>query len=208
LKSQLFALLLFATVCAPITAQDVAAPTQEVKFRGAYLGQPLSDYVDCTSRKAKANAAGYRLYGHLCDGKRGQVVHTKSKGLLSTQEDGEILWFDNRSLVNIQIEVPNADWEKVKFDLTKKMGEPLSTVPDVYQNGFGARWKFDHGFWRRGDVVAVAGMKVRDGYCGGMLDVLSQTRSQASQPCSDAIEINITTAQRAGTPDTKPNSLD
>jgi len=55
---------------------------EPVKFRGAWIGQPLSDYVDCSSGKAKKLLPQYRTHGNICAGKRGLVFHTKTKGFM------------------------------------------------------------------------------------------------------------------------------
>ena len=43
--------LLLLLVSVPLFAQD-----QPIKFRGAYIGQPLSDYVDFIGERAEARA--------------------------------------------------------------------------------------------------------------------------------------------------------
>ncbi len=178
---------------------------EPIRFRKAYLGQPLSDYADCSSGKAKSLLAGYRTHGKLCQGKHGFVFHTKVSGLWNPRESGERLEFEDRTLYKITIYVPNDDWAKVRYDLSEKLGEPLSEVPQTYQNLLGARWEFNQGFWRKGNVVAYAGMKVDTiAPCGG----ISALAKPQGVPCSDNIRIIITTPERAGEPDTKPNSLD
>lgn len=56
-------------------------PTKEpLKFRGAFIGEPLSDFADCPGGKAKSLKDGYKTHGKLCEG-RGSVgrvkVHTR-----------------------------------------------------------------------------------------------------------------------------------
>jgi hypothetical protein len=186
--SALFIVSAIIALAPSASSQDAA-----IKFRGAYLGQPLSDYVDCSSGKAKSIQKGYRTHGHLCDGKRGVIFHTMSRGLMNPKEDGEDLYFENRSLTTIKIEVPNNDWERIRLDLSAKLGEPTSEAPQEYQNLFGAHWQFDQGFWRKGNLIAHAGIKVGPiDACGG--------------PCKEGIEIVITTPERVA--DGQANSLD
>ena len=98
--------------------------------------------------------------------------------------------------------VPNEDWEKVRYDLSEKLGPPLEEVPQVFQNGFGARWEYERGFWNKGDVVAYAGVKVET------LGHQAINNPFTNQPDLDGIEITVTDAQHAKLPQTRPNSLD
>jgi hypothetical protein len=199
MKTIAFSMLFLCAVCA--FAQD-----GPITFRGAYLGQPVSAYVDCSSGKARTIQPGYKTHGKLCRGERGWVYHTKSVGVWHPRAEGEILEFQGKVLSKIRIELANNDWEKLRYDLSQKLGEPSSEPPEVYGNLFGARWEFNQGFWRKGDIVAYAGEKVETiGGCG-FADTLSQSRMP--HPCSDSIELVITTAQIAGTPDKRRNSLD
>ncbi len=172
-------------------------PTDEpIRFRGGYVGEPLSDYVDC-SGKPKPLKDGYKLHGKICEGKRGLVYHESLKGILNPKDQGERFWFEKRELFKIEIMIPNEDWAKVRYDITEKMGEPLSEVPQVYQNGFGARWEYDHGFWVKHDVVVYAGIKVLPVHAvfgGGM--------------ATDGIRVTVISADRAKLPDRTPSTMD
>lgn len=172
-----------------------------ITFRGAYIGQPISDYVDCSSGKAKALKEGYKTHGKICDGS-GYIFHTQIKGLLYPKASGEALQAENGKIARIRIYVPNDDWEKVRYDLSQKLGEPVSEVPDVYQNGFGARWEFNKGFWVKGDVVASAGVKVSAIGSTAVRDPFT------NQPTTEGIEINITDSKHAKLPSTTPSTLD
>ena len=103
---------------------SLAFAQELVKFRGAYLDQPLSDYVDCSGGKAKKLESGYRTHGAICEGKRGIVFHVKTKDFMDPKTGGEILKFEEQKLVEIKILVPNEVWEKVRYDLTQKLGPP------------------------------------------------------------------------------------
>lgn len=185
-------------ICLLICAAAFAfGQNQPVKFRGAYLGQPLSDYADCSSGKAKALEKGWKTHGDICHGKLGLVYRVKVRGIFNAKSDSEVLRFENEEITNIQIDIPNDDWEKIRFDLTSKLGEPLSEVPQVYQNLFGARWEFNRGVWRKGDLVAFAEVEAApDGAC------------LRNSPCTTGIRVTIMSAEKAEMPDTKPNSLD
>ncbi len=134
------------------------AQDQPIKFRGAYIGQPVSDYGQCNGGKLRLNAEGFKTRGKICDGRKGSIYQIKSH-FISSKEEGKILLFENQKVIEIKILIGNDDWDKVRYDLTQKLGDPLSEAPTVYQNGFGARWEFDKGFWVRGDLVAAAGIK-------------------------------------------------
>lgn len=176
----------------------VALAADPITFRGAYIGQPVSDYVDCSSGKAKALKEGYRTRGKLCAGGHGIVFHTKMAGLFDPKDSGEWLESDNGKIIRIKIFIPKEDdWEKVRYDLTQKLGDPVSEVPDVYQNGLGARWEFNKGFWMKGDVVAFAGIKV-----------MPIHRVFGSGPATSGIEITITDPVHAKLPSTTPSTLD
>jgi hypothetical protein len=115
---------------------------EPIKFRGAWIGKPLSDYVDCSSGKAKKLVREYRTHGNLCAGS-GFVFHTKTKGFMDPKTEGESFIFEDAKLVRITLLIANEDWEKVRYDLTEKLGEPVSEVPQVFQSEFGARWEYD-----------------------------------------------------------------
>jgi hypothetical protein len=100
----------------------------------------------------------YKLHEKVCEGKTGTVSRLKSRFGSPTVE-GEIFAFADGKLARITINIGNNDWEKVKYDLTEKLGPPVSEVPDVYQNAFGARREFNQGFWQKDDLVAYAGIK-------------------------------------------------
>jgi len=192
-------LAIFALLsCLAATAQS----TDPIKFRGAYVGEPLSDFVNCDSGKGSVTKEGYKMHGKLCQGEKGSVYRMHMHGFLTTKDEGEIFMFENRSLFKIKIMIPNNDWEKVKYDLSQKLGEPQSEVPEVYQNGFGARWEFNQGFWLKDSTVAYAGIKVAN--VGGR----AINSPFSHQPETQGIEITITDAVHAKLPSTTSNSLD
>lgn len=169
-----------------------------ITFRGAFIGEPLSDYVDCSSGKAKSLKEGFKTHGKICEGKRGSVYHTQTKGVLDPKTAGESFDIENEKIIRIRIYVPREDdWEKVRYDLTQKLGNPVSEIPDVYQNGFGARWEFNQGFWVKENIVAYAGIKA-----------LPVQKVFGSGPATAGIEINITDADHAKLPSTTPSILD
>lgn len=195
---KLACLLFLASVAVGQTSAPVVEP---IKFRGAYLGEPLSDYVDCSSGKAKSLREGYKTHGKLCEGKSGMIARYKHSGFASSKRDAEIFSFEQSKLIQIQIVVPNDDWEKVRYDLVQKLGEPASEIPDVYQNGFGARYEFNRGFWSNGNVVVAAGIKV--------LNLWGEAiRSPSGQIATEGVEIKVMDAQRAKLPSTRASTID
>ena len=180
------------------------SPSEPIKFRGAYLGQSLSDYVDCSAHKAKSLKDGYKVHGKVCEGKVGVVarlkMHTRVMGTLFSDKDaafeGEEFFFDASKVTRIKIYIPDEnEWGKVRYDLIQKLGEPASEIPTVYQNAFGARWEYSQGFWVHGDTVAFAGIKTNN----------FTTRSR---PATEGIELTITDATRAKLPETRASTLD
>jgi hypothetical protein len=176
--------------------------TDQITFRGAYIGQPLSDWVDCSSGKAKSLKEGFKTHGKLCQGKTGAIMrlkgHTRILSGNGVSFEGEGFFFEDGKIVRIEIFVPDErEWEKVKYDLIQKLGPPSSDIPQVYQNGFGARWEYDQGFWVRDNIVAYAGIKVS-----------SMKKVFGNDPATEGIEINITDAQHAKLPATTPSTLD
>ena len=186
-----------------LLAASFLSAEEPIKFRGAYIGQPMSELVDCSSGKAKVLADGFKAHGKICDGK-GSISHIKvhSHFTRGTTEEGEVFSFEDNKLAVIKIMIPNDDWDKVKYDLTQKMGEPQSEAPTVYQNGFGAKSEFGKGFWVKGDLVAAAGIRVSHLGNEAIKNPLTH------QPDTQGIEITIMSAQRAKLPSTTPNSLD
>ena len=193
--NKLFAVLLLIV---PLTFAE-----EPIKFRGAYIGQPMSDWVDCSSGKPKVLADGFKAHGKLCEGK-GTIFHMKAHShfMKGVTEEGEAFGFVDKKLAVINIMIPNDDWEKVKYDLTQKLGEPQSEAPTVYQNGFGAKWEYGRGFWVKGDIVAAAGVKVEH------LGNEAINNPFTNQPETGGIELKIMSAERAKVPSTRPNSLD
>lgn len=171
-----------------------------ITFRKAYIGQPLSELVDCSS-KPKALFEGYKPHGKVCAGSRGAVSRIKAHGFGG--EEGEIFWVEERRVFKIVlIYQSDSEWDKVKYDLTQKMGEPLSTVPEVYQNGFGAKWEYGKGFWQSGDIIAFAGVRVAN--IGGA----AVNFPLSNRPETMGVQVTITDAKHAKLPQTEKSSLD
>jgi hypothetical protein len=180
----------------------LAQQSEPIKFRGAYIGQSLADYVDCSSGKGKVVKDGYKMHGKLCEGRKGYVFHTQTKGLMEPKTSGEVLIFEEQKLAVIRILVPNEDWDKVRYDLVEKLGPPTSEMPQVFQNGFGARWEFSRGFWSQGTTVVYAEIKVLTLFGAAVEAPFSH------RPATQGIEVTVMDAQRAKLPSTAPNSLD
>lgn len=196
-KAFLF-LLLSASACIAQTAEP------PITFRGAYIGQPLSDYLDCSARKPKSLKEGYKSHGKLCEGRIGVVerlkMHTRILGALVSNEDsseeGESFTFEESRITRIKIYLPDESaWEKLKYDLTQKLGPPTQEIPQVYQNAFGARWEYDQGVWIHGNIVAFAGIKVSRLQIG-------------NRPTTGGVELTVTDTNHAKLPSTSPSSLD
>jgi hypothetical protein len=62
---------------------------------------------------------------------------------------------------------------------------PTSEVPQVYQNGFGARWEYDQGFWVKDNIVVCAGIQVLAGI----------EKAFGPGPATEGIQITITDAR-------------
>ena len=187
---------------------ELVAP-EPIRFRGAYVGQPLSELIDCSQKKPRALVDGYKVHGKVCDGEHGVIARLKlhsrvlrgmlqslsdSHSYIGTSFEGEEFFLDKSHVVRIRISfAEEGEWEKVKYDLTQKLGPPSSEVPQVYQNGFGARWEYDQGFWVKDDIVAYAGVK---------------TSGAGSHVMIEGIQLNITDAATAKMPWTTQSTLD
>jgi hypothetical protein len=173
-------MVLLLLVCSPLLfAQDA------IRFRGAYLGEPLSDFADCSSGKIKVIKQDYKAHGKICEGKPGVISRLKNKAFLGVVFEGESFTFSESRIVAITIFVPNEDWQKVRDDLTEKLGAPSKEVPQVYQNGFGAHWEYGQGFWQATDLVAFAKVKVAN--VGGV----TINRPFSNTPQTEGIEVRI-----------------
>lgn len=197
----------FAWVLLLFASCSFAQLSEPIKFRGAYMGEPLSDFVDCSHGKAKSLREGYKTHGKLCELATGTVSRIKSKGggLLNPSAfkfDGESFGFIDGKLFTIIVYVPNDDWAKIKYDLSEKLGSPISEVPEVFQNSFGARWEYNQGFWQKGDIVAFAGINVETFGGQAMTDPWTHT------PMTRGIQLRITDSVHAKLPSTTANSLD
>jgi hypothetical protein len=174
-----------------------------IKFRGAYIGQSLADYVDCSGDKPRKLKDSYRLHGSLCSGGKGTVFATKTKGLMNPKTNGEMFFFENLKLVEIKIYIADDEWEKVKYDLTEKLGPPSTEQPQVFQNGFGARWEFEQAVWQKDNLVALA--RVRVITMAG--HAVPRSPFSGPGPQTEGVEIVITDAARANVPSTRPSIL-
>lgn len=186
-----------------LTFSQSEPPKEPLRFRGAYIGEPLADFADCSSGKAKSLKDGYKTHGKLCDGNSGSVgrlkLHTRMLSGNGSSEEGEVFFFEGGKLIRIKIYIPDeGEWEKVKYDLTQKLGPPSAEAPQVYQNGFGAHWEYDQGFWLHGNTVAYAGVKVSN--FGHKL--------YSNAPMTEGIELTITDAASAKLPSKTPSTLD
>ena len=121
---------------------------------------------------------------------------------MSPKLEGEGFAFENGKLFRITIYIPNQDWDKVRFDLTEKLGEPVKEVPQVFQNAFGARYEYEQGFWQKGDIVAFGKIKV------STLGNEAIKNPFTNLPDTEGIEVTITDAEHAKLPSASPNSLD
>jgi hypothetical protein len=184
---------------------SIAFAQEPVKFRGAFIGEPLSDFVDCSSHKGRPLKEGYKTHGKLCEGKSGSVSKLKNKAFMGVALDGEVFGFNESRVVTIMIYVANADWEKVRDDLSEKLGPPSREMPQVYQNGFGAHWEYGQGFWQSANLVAFAKVKVAN--LGGV----AINKPFSNTPETEGIEVTITTpeyAKHSKLLSTSPNSMD
>ena len=176
---------------------------EPMKFRGAYVGQPLSDWAECSaSGKAKSKLDGYKVHANCIKPGMGIVIHTRARGFMDPEPQGETFPFENQQLVEIHIFVKSDDWEKVKYDLTQKFGQPASETPQVYQNLFGARFEYGQGYWTSGTLVAIAKVKV-DEHGSPLANMTGDHR-----PATRGIEVIVTDAHRAKLPSAMPSTLD
>jgi hypothetical protein len=141
----------------------------------------------------------------LCEGKSGSISKLKNRAFLGVALDGEVFGFNESRVVTIVILVPNNDWEKVRDDVTEKLGPPSKEMPQVYQNGFGAHWEYGQGFWQTANLVAFAKIKVAN--LGGV----AINRPFSNNPETEDIEVTIMDpeyAKHVNLSSTSPNSMD
>jgi len=81
---------------------------QPIKFRGAYIGEPVSDLVDCSSGKPKVLREEYKAHGKC--GTRMALTRMKSKAhfMGPVTDDGEVFLFEEGKLAQIKIFTPIA----------------------------------------------------------------------------------------------------
>src|SRR5205823_13623728 len=99
---------------------QTTASADPIRFRGAYIGEPLSDFVGCDDTKGKSLKTDYKVHGKVCEDKPGAVYRWKTKVFLDSKEEGEAFLFENAKLFRITIHVANDDWDKVRYDLIQK----------------------------------------------------------------------------------------
>jgi hypothetical protein len=192
-------LALLLLCCVGCFSQD----SKPVTFRGGYIGQPLSDYADCSSGKPKSIKEGYKVYGN-CKLKRAAVAHTRARNFMDPSPVGEEFSFENDKLVEIHIYIKDEDWAKTKYDLTAKLGSPISENPQVFSNNFGGRWEYGQGSWIKGDIAAIARVKVDV----SMEPLANFDGRVAEQPMTKGIEIIVTDSARAKLPSSTRSTLD
>lgn len=184
------ALPVLALLCTTVLGQG----TQPPKFHGAYLGQPASDYIDCSTGKTMEKwSAGTKGRGRdICDGKVGVIARSKKIDVLR-KYDLDRLFFSGSKVTSIMITMHSEKFDVVVADMATKLGrKPDSTDPSTFQNAYGAKWSFNKAMW-----LGVPGVIVED-----------NVNNEDVPLMADGVAVTVMDANALPKDTNKPNSLD
>ena len=151
--------------------------SQPIKFRGAYIGEPLADFVTCPGNKPIDPA--FKVHGNLCEEGKGRIENMKSKsrGFMDAMtkktvqktlsHDGVEITVVDGKIDAIRIQLPEeTDWDNLAADITAKLGKPIDQRGRSFQNKFGAHYDFPLSIWKRDGVIATAGVDAKAEFNG------------------------------------------
>ncbi len=139
------------------------------KLHGVYIGQSVQEYLvnapakaryarlnvnDC-SRAAKRSEGG-PSDRELCQQLSKAISGEKITIRLLYDLPGETSFDHGRVTDFSDVVVPDVDqslspWEKVLYDIKKKLGNPTDSKPIIMQNGFGATFSYESAIWQLHD---------------------------------------------------------
>jgi len=183
-----------------------AQQTDPLKVKGVYLGQTVQDYLfssqgkaryakfdikDCSKASKKRNLDGPsdRVAGpsdrEICEQFTRAAAGEKITVRLSytipeetTFEHGVVTDFSEIVLPDMSDPLASP-WDKVMYDLGKKIGEPHDTTPLVTQNGFGATFTYRSACWTLGEVGHPSYVCAREDRWDGLKIVLVRLSSRS-----------------------------
>ena len=163
-------ILLSATLLLVAENARAQSGSEPFKLKGVYIGQTVQDYLlngpakarfgrfdvnDC-SRAAKKNKdiagpSDQELCQQFARARTGEKITVR---LLYTFP-GETSFDKGRVTDFSDVVVPDLDqssaWEKVLYDIKKKLGNPTDSKPIIMQNGFGATFSYESAIWQLHD---------------------------------------------------------
>jgi hypothetical protein len=163
-------ILLSAALLLVVGKARAQSDSEPFKLKGVYIGQTVQDYLlngpakarfarfdvnDCSHAAKKNNDIAGPSDRELCQqfarARTGEKVTIR---LLYTFP-GETSFDKGRVTDFSDVVVPDLDqssaWEKVLYDIKKKLGNPTDSRPIIMQNGFGATFSYESAIWQLHD---------------------------------------------------------
>lgn len=153
-----------------IGSTQAQSNSEPFKLRGVYIGQTVQDYLLNAPAKARyarfdvndCSHAGKRnkeIVGpsdqELCQQFARAIAGEKITTRLNYDLPGETSFNEGRLTDFSEVVVPDLDqssaWEKVLYDIKKKLGNPTDSRPIIMQNGFGATFSYESAIWQLHD---------------------------------------------------------
>jgi hypothetical protein len=190
--------LLFAISALPSAQTPQVQQAEPLRIKGMYLGQTVQDYLINSQGKARyakfdlnncSNASNVRqkaLDGkdagpsdhELCTQFAKAAAGEKITIRLSFTYPGETTFEHGVVTDVLQLILPDrsdplgSQWDKVLYDLTKKIGEPSDSAPVVAQNAFGGMFTYRSACWTSGEVGHPSYVCAREDRWNGLKVVL------------------------------------
>jgi len=163
-------ILLSATLLLAAGNARAQSDSEPFKLKGVYIGQTVQDYLlnapakarfarfdvnDCSHAAKKNKDIGGPSDQELCQQFARARTGEKITVRLLYTFPGETS-FDKGQVTDFSdVVVPDLDqssaWEKVLYDIKKKLGNPTDSRPIIMQNGFGATFSYESAIWQLHD---------------------------------------------------------
>src|SRR5207253_2297676 len=163
-------ILVSATLLLVAENAQAQSGSEPFKLKGVYIGQTVQDYLlngpakarfarfdvkDCSHAAKKnkdiAGPSDQELCQQFARARTGEKITVR---LLYTFP-GETSFDKGRVTDFSDVVVPDLDqssaWEKVLYDIKKKLGNPTDSKPIIMQNGFGATFSYESAIWQLHD---------------------------------------------------------
>lgn len=206
MRLRCFAALFFAVSALVFGQSPQIQQAEPLKIKGVYLGQTVQDYLVGSQGKARyarfdlnncsrasdapLNPPGSNDGGpsdrELCEqftkaaaGAKITIRQLYKRPGETTFEHGVVTDFSVIVLPDFADPL-TSPWDKVLFDLKKKIGDPQDTTPVVMQNGFGATLTYRSACWTLGEVGHPSYVCSREDRWDGLKIVLIKLTSRSS----------------------------